>query len=130
MELNMNIANTLAVLMGSTLVIVGITLFNKSYFNAVMTDLGNSKGLLWITGFITFVMGTVIVALYNVWSADWRVLVTLLGWLTVIKGAFIMLFPSSMTLFYRRFLSDHLLTYSGIYALMLGGLLLFLGLTK
>jgi hypothetical protein len=130
MELNMNIANTLAVLMGSALVIVGITLFNKSYFNAVMTDLANSKGLLWITGFITFVMGTVIVALYNVWSADWRLLVTLLGWLTVIKGAFIMLFPSSMTLFYRRFLSDHLLTYSGIYALMLGGLLLFLGLTK
>jgi hypothetical protein len=46
-------------------VIVGITLFNKSYFNAVMTDLANSKGLLWITGLITFVMGTVIVALYS-----------------------------------------------------------------
>ena len=126
----MNIANTLAVLMGSALVIVGITLFNKSYFNAVITDLANSKGLLWVTGFITFVMGTVIVALYNVWSADWRMLVTLLGWLTVIKGAVIMLFPSSMTLFYRRFLSNHLLTYSGIYALILRGLLLFLGLTK
>ena len=126
----MNIANTLAVLMGSALVVVGITLFNKSYFNAVITDLANSKGLLWVTGFITFVMGTVIVALYNVWSADWRMLVTLLGWLTVIKGAVIMLFPSSMTLFYRRFLSNHLLTYSGIYALLLGGLLLFLGLTK
>ena len=126
----MNIANTLALLIGSSLVIVGITVFNKSYFSAVMTDLANSKGLLWITGFITFVMGTVIVALYNVWSADWRVLVTLLGWLTVIKGAVIMLFPSSMMLFYRRFLSNHLLTYSGIYALILGGLLLFLGLTK
>jgi hypothetical protein len=126
----MNIANTLAVLMGSALVIVGITLFNKSYFSAVMADLASSKGLLWGTGFITFVMGMVIVALYNVWSADWRVLVTLLGWLTVIKGAVIMLFPSSMMLFYRKFLSDHLLTYSGIYAVVLGGLLLFLGLVK
>jgi hypothetical protein len=126
----MNIANTLAVLMGSALVVMGITLFNKSYFNAVMTDLANSKGLLWLTGFITFVMGMVVVALYNVWSADWRVLVTLLGWLTVIKGAVIMLFPSSMMLLYRRFLSNHLLTYSGIYALVLGGLLLFLGLAK
>jgi hypothetical protein len=126
----MNIANTLAVLMGSALVIMGITLFNKSYFNAVMTDLANSKGLLWVTGFITFVMGMVIVALYNVWSADWRVLVTLLGWLTVIKGAVIMLLPSSMMLLYRKYLSNHLLTYSGIYALVLGGLLLFLGLAK
>jgi hypothetical protein len=126
----MNIANTLAVLMGSALVIVGITLFNKSYVSAVMTDLANSKGLLWVTGLITFVMGMVIVAIYNVWSADWRVLVTLLGWLTVIKGAVIVLFPSSMMLLYRRFLSNHLLTYSGVYALVLGGLLLFLGLAK
>jgi len=116
--------------MGSALVIVGITVLNKSHFNAVMTDLVNNKGLLWVTGLITFVMGMVIVALHNVWSADWRALVTLLGWLTVVKGAVIMLFPSRMILFYRRFLSNHLLSYSGIYALVLGGLLLFLGLTE
>jgi hypothetical protein len=116
--------------MGSAILIVGITVFNKSYFNAVMTDLANNKGLLWVTGLITFVLGMVIVALHNVWSADWRVLVTLLGWLTVIKGAVIVLLPSRMILFYRRVLSNHLLTYSGIYALVLGGLLLFLGLTK
>jgi hypothetical protein len=75
-------------------------------------------------------MGTVIVALHNVWIADWQLLVTVLGWLMVIKGAVIMLFPSSMMLFYRKFLSDHLFTYSGIYAIVLGSLLLFLGLTK
>ena len=59
----MNIANTLAVLIASAPVIVGITVFNKSYFNAVMTDLVNNKGLLWVTGLITFVIGLVIVAL-------------------------------------------------------------------
>jgi len=126
----MNIANTLAVLMGSLLVIMGITLFNKSYFTEVMADLTNSKGLLWLTGLITFVMGMVMVALYNVWSADWRVLVTILGWLTVIKGAVIMLVPSSMVLLYRRLWSSHLLNYSGLYALVLGGVLLFLGFAK
>jgi hypothetical protein len=30
-----------------------------------MTDLANSKGLLWVTGLITFVTGAVIVALHN-----------------------------------------------------------------
>ncbi len=92
-----------------------------------MSDLVGNKRLLWLTGLITFVMGAVIVALHNVWSADWRVLVTLLGWLTAIKGAVILLFPSSMLRIYRRFLSNHLLTYSGIYALVPGGLLLFSG---
>jgi hypothetical protein len=70
--------------MGSTLVIVGITAFNKSYSNAVMTDFANRKGLLGVTGLITFVMGTVIVTLYNVWCVDWRVIFTLLGWLSAI----------------------------------------------
>lgn len=116
-----NVANTLAVLMGSVRVSIGLSIFNKSYFTAVMADLTNSKGLLWLTGFVTFVMGMVMVALYNVWSADWRVLVTVLGWLTVIKGAVILLVPSSMILLYRRFWSNHLLNYSGIYALALGG---------
>jgi hypothetical protein len=37
----MNIANTLAVLMGSALVIVGITVFNKSYFNAMLLMLAH-----------------------------------------------------------------------------------------
>jgi hypothetical protein len=127
----MNTANTLAVLMGNNaFVVVGISVLNKPYFNAVMADFVSSKGLLWITGFITFVIGMVIVALHNVWSADWRLLVTVLGWLTVLKGAVIMLFPSSMNLLYRNFLSKQLLTYSGIYALVLGALLLFLGLTQ
>jgi len=126
----MNIANTLAVFMGGTLVLVGITLFNKSYFNEVMTDLANCKGLLWLTGLITFIMGMVMVALYNMWSADWRLLVTLLGWLTLIKGAVIMLVPSTMMLLYRRLWSDRLLTYSGLYALVLGGVLLFLGFAR
>jgi hypothetical protein len=74
--------------------------------------------------------GTVIVALHNVWSTDWRLLVTLLAWLTVVNGAIIMLFPSSMRLVYQRLLSNRLLTFSGIYALLLGALLLLLGLTK
>jgi hypothetical protein len=39
----MNIANALAVLMRGALVIMGITLFNKSYFSAVMTDLATVK---------------------------------------------------------------------------------------
>lgn len=110
--------------------VTGIALFNKAYFTAVMADLADSKGLLWLTGFVTFVMGMAIVALNNVWTADWRVLVTLLGWLAVIKGAVIMLVPSSMMLLYRRLWSDRLLSFSGVYALALGGLLLALGLTR
>ena len=50
-------------------------------------------------------MGTVMLALYNTWSKSWRVLVTIIGWLALIKGAVLMLFPQVMTL-YVNFLSN------------------------
>src|SRR3990170_3010141 len=38
------------------------------------------------TGYITFLMGLVTVILHNLWVADWRVAITILGWVTLLKG--------------------------------------------
>jgi cytochrome bd-type quinol oxidase subunit 2 len=129
MEKHMHIANKLAILAGSAFLVVGLSLFINPYVSTAMNDLVNNQGLLWVTGLITFVMGTVMLALYNTWSKSWRVLVTIIGWLAVIKGAVLMLFPQIMKL-YVNFLSDTMLTLSGIYAILLGDLFLFLGIKK
>ena len=110
----MHIANKLAILAGSAFLVVGLSLFTNPYVSTAMNDLVNNQGLLWVTGLVTFVMGTVMLALYNTWSKSWRVLVTIIGWLAVIKGAVLMLFPQVMTL-YVNFLSNTTLTLSGIY---------------
>jgi cytochrome bd-type quinol oxidase subunit 2 len=129
MEKHMQIANKLAILAGSAFLVVGLSLFINPYVSTAMNDLVNNQGLLWVTGLVTFVMGTVMLALYNTWSKSWRVLVTIIGWLAAIKGAVLMLFPQVMTL-YASFLSDTTLTLSGIYAIVLGGLFLFLGIKR
>ena len=125
----MHIANKLAILAGSAFLVVGLSLFTNPYVSTAMNDLVNNQGLLWVTGLVTFVMGTVMLALYNTWSKSWRVLVTIIGWLAVIKGAVLMLFPQVMTL-YVNFLSNTTLTLSGIYAIVFGGLFLFLGIKR
>jgi hypothetical protein len=38
------------------------------------------------TGYITFLLGLFTVVFHNLWVADWRVAVTLLGWITLFKG--------------------------------------------
>ncbi len=38
------------------------------------------------TGYITFLLGLVTVVLHNIWIADWRVTITILGWVTLFKG--------------------------------------------
>jgi uncharacterized membrane protein HdeD (DUF308 family) len=125
----MNIANKLAILAGSALILVGLSLFINPNVSTAMDDLVKNQGLLWVTGLVTFVMGTVMLALYRTWTKSWRVLVTIIGWLAVIKGAVLMLFPQVMTV-YASFLSSTMLTLSGIYAIVLGGLFLFLGITR
>ena len=125
----MHIANKLAILAGSAFLVVGLSLFINPYVSTAMNDLVNNQGLLWVTGLVTFVMGTVMLALYNTWSKSWRVLVTIIGWLAVIKGAVLMLFPQVMTL-YVNFLSNTTLILSGIYAIVLGGLFLVLGIKR
>lgn len=45
------------------------------------------------TGYITFLLGLVTVILHNIWVADWRVAITILGWGTLIKGILKVGFP-------------------------------------
>lgn len=43
--------------------------------------------------FLALILGLVTVILHNVWIADWRVIITLFGWSSLIKGALGIVFP-------------------------------------
>lgn len=45
------------------------------------------------TGYITFLLGLVTVTLHNIWVTDWKVAVTILGWVTLLKGIEKITFP-------------------------------------
>ncbi|MFH0804248.1 MAG: hypothetical protein V1896_01450 [Candidatus Zambryskibacteria bacterium] len=38
------------------------------------------------TGYITFLLGLITVVLHNIWVWDWRIAITILGWVTLFKG--------------------------------------------
>ncbi|MCX6760025.1 MAG: hypothetical protein NTW46_01630 [Candidatus Nealsonbacteria bacterium] len=45
------------------------------------------------TGYITFLLGLATVVSHNIWVADWRVAITILGWVTLLKGIEKIAFP-------------------------------------
>ena len=92
-----------------------------------MDELARSKALTWLAGLLTFVIGVASVSFYHAWSSDWRVVVTIFGWLTVLKGAFITLFPTASIAFYRKALTSTVMTVSGVVAVLIGIVLLYLG---
>lgn len=125
----MDTSIVLAEVIGAAFVLVGLTTLNKNYITAVMGDLERSKGLTWLTGVVTFVLGAIIVGLYNVWSSDWQVVITIIGWLMILKGAFITLLPNSSMSFYRKVGSNALIVVAGIVAIIIGLVLFYMGLT-
>ena len=55
------------------------------------------------TGYVTLLMGLVTVILHNVWVANWKVVITILGWSTLIKGIMKIGFPEHIHKQAQRF---------------------------
>ncbi len=55
------------------------------------------------TGYITFLLGLITVTLHNIWVADWRVAITILGWLTLLKGIEKIAFPDRVNKIAQKF---------------------------
>lgn len=52
-----------------------------------------SPALILTSALLSLLAGLAIVNSHNIWSADWRVLVTLFGWLALIAGAVRLVLP-------------------------------------
>lgn len=81
----MELSIYLAQIWGGFFIIFGL-LFIFAKFLGRVIEMTDDKSFVISTGYITLLMGLVTVVLHNVWVADWRVAITVLGWSTLIKG--------------------------------------------
>jgi hypothetical protein len=72
---------------GPLLAAIGIAMvFNRSLFPALISQLAQSYGLIFLSGILSLLAGIAIVRVHNVWSGGWRIVVTLFGWLAILGG--------------------------------------------
>ena len=67
--------------------------FAADHYRKIADDLFNNAGLTYLAGFITVVIGLLVVTYHNRWTKNWTVLITILGWLALVKGIFLIAFP-------------------------------------
>ena len=90
----MQTSKLLALLIGPFLVAIGAgLLLNTDAFEAMAAEFLKSPALIFLSGLLTLTAGLAIVNTHNVWAADWRVNITIYGWLGVIVGALRIVFP-------------------------------------
>ena len=96
MPLSIFAARILAV----TYIAAGIAaLSGKISFQEMVAEFERSPGLTFISGFVTLILGMILVEYHNLWVNDWRVLITVVGWLSLLKGILLIAFPGYMKAF-------------------------------
>lgn len=93
MEFALMVTRILAVMY----ILVGISgLVGEFEFKDFMKNLEKSPALTFFMGVMAVLIGMLILSKHSVWTSDWTVLVTFVGWAAVIKGAIYIMFPKSL----------------------------------
>jgi hypothetical protein len=119
----------LAKLIGPFALALGLVLLIQGEaFRALASEFLASPPLIFLSGLITLPAGIAIVLTHNVWTADWRVLITTLGWLAVITGLIRMFFPQRAAVKGRIVIANPMIPkIGGATWLAIGALLCFFG---
>ena len=74
-------------LVGPLFVAIGIgILLNAPFYAGMIVEAVHSPTLVYLSGVASLLAGLAILNAYRAWTANWRVIVTVLGWLCVIGG--------------------------------------------
>jgi hypothetical protein len=125
----MQTSQAIARLVGPVFAAIGIAfLTNKMTYDIVAAQFLATYPFIYFSGILALVAGLAILNAHNVWTRDWRSLITLLAWLMCIGGVFRILAPQLVVFIGTSALAHAgFLTGAGIVLLALGGFLTFKG---
>ena len=87
----------------------------------------SSPVLIHLSGFVILTLGVLLVVNHPVWTLDWRLVITITGWLVVLKGAGRILFPSAVGRAIARRRRDRRFLLGEVVVLLVGLYLLYHG---
>ena len=121
----MQSTKTVARLVGPLLVVIGLgVLLNPTLYADAIADAVKSTTLIYLSGVASLLGGLAILNAHRTWTADWRVIITILGWIFVIAGFIRIVLRRQMTTIYSGSIA---MTIVGVIVLVLGGHLSFEG---
>lgn len=90
----MDVSIFLAKFWGWYLLIFFVVLsFNPTRIKQIFSDLKDQKFAI-LAAFLAIIIGLLTVLFHNIWEADWRIIITALGWLSLLFGLSLFGFPS------------------------------------
>jgi len=117
-------------LLGIVYLAVGIgMLINPDFYKKLMSEFSENPPSMYLSGLAAMVIGYLLVTYHNIWPNDWPVIITIFGWVALIKGLFLLLLPRvsiKISKFFEIQMTK-LLTVWAVIIAVVGALLTWLG---
>jgi hypothetical protein len=86
----------IARVIGPLFIVLGIgILLNQSIYTDMIGQAVLLPALIYLSGLLAFTAGVAMLNGYHAWTADWRVIITILGWIMVIAGIIRIVLPAA-----------------------------------
>ena len=118
----------IAQILGICFTVMGLSLFiNKKTSVALLEEATKNTSIMWLFGFVSLMMGAIIVTFNNSWGNGLELSITIVGWLALLKGIAILVFPESTASLYKGYKKNDMLALAGAIVLIMGLILLYNG---
>jgi len=123
------LANYLAEIWGISITVVSLALLVKErHLRRLFASLETDDNLFsW--GLISFVLGVAMVLSYNIWTESWQVVITILGWASLLKGLFLLFMPEFSKKYAKKLENAAILPFALLLLVIIGLAITYLGFT-
>jgi uncharacterized protein YjeT (DUF2065 family) len=116
-------------IMGLIYLSIGLgMLVDHRFYKKMLNKMIDDEAVLFVTGLTVLIIGYFLVAYHNIWIFDWTVIITIIGWMALLKGLMLIIIPEKSIKLYNMIkISAEQLKIYGIIVFVLGTILSFFG---
>jgi uncharacterized membrane protein len=119
----------IAQLLGPAYMVVGLALLSRPQaFRVILREFIGSHVPVYLAGFIGLLTGLALVLVHNVWALDWRLIITLLAWVVLIRALVTIFWPEQIVSLGSKILENkRVFAVAGTANLIIGLVLCYFG---
>ena len=103
-------------------------LVSPRFYKEMLKKMIDNEAVLFVTGLLVFVIGYFLVAYHNIWIGGWTIIITIFGWLALLKGLMMIVIPEKSIKLYNSIkISGRQLSVYGVIVFVLGIIFTYLG---
>ena len=123
------LVNYLAEVWGISIVVISLALLIKpKYLKRLFVEMENEATMFFL-GIVSFVIGLAMILAYNVWAKNWQVIITILGWLSLLKGLTVLFLPECTIKWAKKMENASFLPYALVAMVIIGLAITYFGFT-